>query len=281
MDYRENYIWNWIYTWCKSSKYHTQGFGTWVEHVLLYLLDIRYLWSKKFHEIVIRYEATIMAQFYGHTHNDETTIFFDNSVDPPRPANTLNIGVSTTAYTHLNPGFKVYFADGERQDATWEMMDHETYVYDLSAANAGQNGQPSWYKLYNMKEAFGLDSLRPADLYDMVVKMVTDDALFQKYYMFHHKNSSFAEPCITARCRLDFLCDVVKADSGDFSHCVRLFDLIEDPEDPDPEDPTTVEGDTETSTKESEGGDNGFATSLKSMTNFYVITIGILAYFNF
>lgn len=89
-------------------------------------------WNKKFSEIIIRFEAIIMAQFYGHTHNDETTIFFDNSETPPRPVNSLNVGVSTTAYTNINPGYKVYHVDGGRgqDESTWEMVDHEVIKRD-------------------------------------------------------------------------------------------------------------------------------------------------------
>jgi sphingomyelin phosphodiesterase len=187
------------------------------------------IWSREFNRVVLRYEAIIKAQFYGHTHNDETAIFFDTSANPPRPMNTLNIGVSTTAYTNLNPGFKVYYADGadETTNPTYELMDHETWVYNLSLANEWDPTiRPSWYKLYNMKEAFGLQSLRPAHLYEMVTKMVNDNDLFQKYWRFYHKDSHLASACQDVECRMRMLCEIVTADSGDHSNCDRLKALL-------------------------------------------------------
>lgn len=35
------------------------------------------IWSHNYYKIVTRYENTIMAQFFGHTHHDEIQLFFD------------------------------------------------------------------------------------------------------------------------------------------------------------------------------------------------------------
>ena len=45
---------------------------------------------------------------------------------------------------------------------------------------------------------------------------------------------------------MDFLCDIVKADSGDFSHCARLFEIADGT--------TTTEGGGGTTTTEGGGG---------------------------
>jgi sphingomyelin phosphodiesterase len=185
------------------------------------------VWNHQFQRIVNRFEGTIQAQFYGHTHNDETTIFFDSSSNPPRPMNTLNIGVSVTPYTKLNPGYKVYYADGATATPTWELMNHETFVYNLSLANSQEPiGRPLWYKLYDMKSAFQLSSLRPAHLYEVVEKMVNDPDLFHQYWRFYHKDSHLATPCEDEECRMNYLCEVVRADSSDNSHCERLKQLL-------------------------------------------------------
>lgn len=34
-------------------------------------------WSHNYYEIVARYENTIAAQFFGHTHHDEIEVFYD------------------------------------------------------------------------------------------------------------------------------------------------------------------------------------------------------------
>lgn len=40
-------------------------------------VDCLKIWSNNYYEIVARYENTIMAQFFGHTHHDEIEIFYD------------------------------------------------------------------------------------------------------------------------------------------------------------------------------------------------------------
>lgn len=142
-------------------------------------------WSAQFERIIVRYEATIMAQFYGHTHNDAVQIFYDSSEKPPRPANSLYIGASTTALTNLNPGFKVYYADGGRgADSTWEIMDHETWIYNLTEANTNvePNGPMPWKKMYSAKEAFNMTSFRPKDFDGLAKRMLFDDKLFAMYH---------------------------------------------------------------------------------------------------
>lgn len=39
--------------------------------------DCLKIWSHNYYEIVTRYESTIMAQFFGHTHHDEIELFYD------------------------------------------------------------------------------------------------------------------------------------------------------------------------------------------------------------
>lgn len=39
--------------------------------------DCMKVWSDNFYRIVERYESTIAAQFYGHSHADEFEVFYD------------------------------------------------------------------------------------------------------------------------------------------------------------------------------------------------------------
>ena len=126
-----------------------------------------------------RYQNIIVGQFNGHTHNDDFKIFFDED----RPSALSYISPSITPYTDINPGYKVFHFDGARDTAesTWEMVDYETFTYNLTEANSV--GQPIWYQLYSAKENYGLKSVRPEDMYDFVLRMAADDALFQQFYV--------------------------------------------------------------------------------------------------
>lgn len=39
--------------------------------------DCLKIWSRNYYSIISRYESTIVAQFYGHTHFDEFEVFYD------------------------------------------------------------------------------------------------------------------------------------------------------------------------------------------------------------
>lgn len=64
-----------------------------------------------------RYEATITAQFFGHTHFDEFEIFYDTE-NPGRAVSVAYIGPSVTPYVNLNPGYRIYYVDGDHDHTT-------------------------------------------------------------------------------------------------------------------------------------------------------------------
>ncbi len=67
------------------------------------------VFSREFNKIINRFESTVAAQFYGHTHSEEYKLFYDET--DGRPVNVAFVGGSLTTYTGLNPGFRVYTVD--------------------------------------------------------------------------------------------------------------------------------------------------------------------------
>lgn len=63
------------------------------------------------------YESTITAQFFGHTHYDEFQIFYDTS-DLGRALSIAYIGPSVSPYYDLNPGYRIYYVDGDHSKTT-------------------------------------------------------------------------------------------------------------------------------------------------------------------
>lgn len=63
------------------------------------------------------YESTITAQFFGHTHYDEFQIFYDTS-DLGRALSIAYIGPSVSPYYDLNPGYRIYYIDGDHAKTT-------------------------------------------------------------------------------------------------------------------------------------------------------------------
>jgi len=181
------------------------------------------VWNEKFNRIVNRFRSIIVGQFYGHTHYDDFKIYFDGV----EPTGSLYIGASATTYTDLNPGYKVFHVDGARgPESTWEMADHETWIYNLTVANAAEV-EPSWYKLYSAKEEYGLDSLRPKDLVDFTIRMAKDNDLFQKFYRHFNKDADTMIECNDEdACRRDYLCSILTANDADRSHCSLVDDIL-------------------------------------------------------
>lgn len=64
-----------------------------------------------------RYESTIAAQFFGHTHFDEFELFYDRN-DLSRVTNIAYVGPSVTPYYDLNPGYRIYYIDGDHTATT-------------------------------------------------------------------------------------------------------------------------------------------------------------------
>ena len=64
-----------------------------------------------------RYESTITAQFFGHTHFDELELFYPQE-DPYRAASIAYVGPSVTPYFNLNPGYRIYYVDGDYPTST-------------------------------------------------------------------------------------------------------------------------------------------------------------------
>jgi len=64
-----------------------------------------------------RYESTITSQFFGHTHFDEYELFYDTQ-DLGRAVSVAYVGPSVTPYYDLNPGYRIYYVDGDREHST-------------------------------------------------------------------------------------------------------------------------------------------------------------------
>lgn len=67
-------------------------------------------WKREYITIIERFAHIITAQFNGHTHNDEIRLFYDSDND----AKIYNVawnGGSTTAYSDLNPNYKLYIVN--------------------------------------------------------------------------------------------------------------------------------------------------------------------------
>ncbi|KAF5374831.1 hypothetical protein D9758_000568 [Tetrapyrgos nigripes] len=111
-----------------------------------------------FYQIVDRFSPhVISAIFFGHTHEDQVSIFYTNNATDISAANAQTMAwmaPSITPLTNLNSGFRVYEVDS----ATFEVMDAHTWSSDVNSYPA-LDGQivfgPTFQYEYNTRETYG------------------------------------------------------------------------------------------------------------------------------
>jgi len=87
-----------------------------------------------FYQIVDRFNETVRATFFGHTHNDEFGVFYANNATGGRAADSATapayIMPSVTTYQNLNGGWRYYVVDAE----SFDVIDSVTYYANVSNA---------------------------------------------------------------------------------------------------------------------------------------------------
>lgn len=199
----------------KGQKVHIIG------HIPPGQEDCLEVWSDNYNRIIERFESTVRGQFFGHTHNDELELFYEPAREHHRgrrPFSVAYVAPSTTTFNSGHPAYRMYVVDGNYANSTWAVLDHETYLMNLTEANEDPTREPRWHLEYAAKAEFGMQSLEPAEWDDLLNKMEFDDKLFDKFYRFYRKQDPTAKPCNSA-CRKSFLCKQRISKSADLNTC--------------------------------------------------------------
>lgn len=127
-------------------------------------------------------------------------------------------------------GYRVYNVDGNYKGSSRFVLDHETYILNLTEANhSPETGKPvkdpKWGLLYRAREAYQLPSLFPADLDALLQAFVKDDRFFQKFWYFKHKGH-VSEPCKDA-CKTTEICLLRSGLQEDLGKCSHHQGLVE------------------------------------------------------
>ena len=162
-------------------------------------------------QIIQRFDATISAVFYGHTHKDEFEIAYST---PAAPAADTAVMVSYIAPaltpTSGNPTFRVYSVD----PVTFAVLDYTVYFANLTSPSY-QSG-PTWEKLYSVKDAYGsllnppvtdaADELTPAFFHNLTVLFEEDDDLYQTWYA--RRTRDYSDATCTGTCKTSSICQL-------------------------------------------------------------------------
>lgn len=176
--------------------------------------DTLHMYSNYFDQIVNRYENTIAALFFGHTHMDEIQIAYRDHSQAPSSSSASAVSYVCPALHpgDGNPTFRVYDVD----PVTFAVLDSTTYYADMDAV--GFQKSPKWVKFYSAKESYGSsiavagpnDELTPAWWHNVSESFKTDHAKMQAYVK--HKNRGYQDPkkpntCDSA-CAADEICQM-------------------------------------------------------------------------
>jgi len=175
-------------------------------------------WGREYTKIINRFENTIVAQFYGHTHNDEFVVFYDE-VEKDRAVNIGFVAPSITTFTGLNPAYRIYTVDSGYEEASYRVIETETYIADLAEANAnGESVEPKWRKLYTATEDLGMENLLPQTWDTLVRNMAKDEELYQKFFKFFNQDS-YGDSLN----KYQTLCPLVRSSFLDTSKCEEIL----------------------------------------------------------
>ncbi|KAG7099737.1 hypothetical protein E1B28_001552 [Marasmius oreades] len=158
----------------------------------------------------------ISAIFWGHTHEDQLSIFYANN-GTAMNANTANavawVGPSLTPITGLNSGFRVYEVDSE----TFDVLDAYTWSSDVSEypeLDSQIERGPVYTYEYSTREAYGKtisdwgpnDPLNATWWHLVTEAMEANHTLVQTFTTFQGKSSARTPNCTTDDCVAAKIC---------------------------------------------------------------------------
>ncbi|XP_071518802.1 acid sphingomyelinase-like phosphodiesterase 3b isoform X1 [Panulirus ornatus] len=154
-------------------------------------------------DLLNEFGMVIMAQIYGHEHTDSFRLFSTSKGDVQSvaflaPSLTPWYPSPVPGGTAINPSLRLYYYNKS------SLLDYTQYhlnltLTDVSAAEelgstkdiTGLNStsfkvtglvRPKWELYYKARKTYGLKSLSAVDMASLYKQLVSDDALFQKYY---------------------------------------------------------------------------------------------------
>lgn len=162
-------------------------------------------------QIIQRFDATISAVFYGHTHKDEFEIAYSTPAAPTAAtANMVSYIAPALTPTSGNPTFRVYSVD----PVTFAILDYTVYYANISSPTY-QSG-PTWEKLYSVKEAYGSlltppvtdasAELTPEFWHNVTELFENDDSVYQAWYARRTRDYSYAT--CTGSCKTTSICQL-------------------------------------------------------------------------
>ncbi|OBT92828.1 hypothetical protein VE01_09047 [Pseudogymnoascus verrucosus] len=193
----------------------TAGERVWIiGHMPMGASDAFHDASYYFDLIIQRFDATIAAVFYGHTHKDQFEIAYSDYTNQGFSTATMMSYIAPALTpTSGNPTFRVYDVD----PVTFGILDMTVYYTDLTSSTF--QIAPTWEVLYSVKDTYGrllgitdtAAELTPAFWHNLTALFETDDAVFQAY--IGRKTRDYATSTCTGTCKTGEICQLRAAQS--------------------------------------------------------------------
>lgn len=181
-------------------------------------------WSREYRRIIDRFHNTISGIFVGHTHFDEFNVYYSKT----NPSHAINVawnGGSLTPFSFVNPNYRVYHVESQ----SFQVVDHDTWIYNLTLANINAEDNPVWYKEYSFKGTYELDDLSPASLNKLLHSFAADDQRLKSYWEYKVKSGdpSLKKGCDND-CLVGHLCEMAVTQSNDVNKCDELKEIFKE-----------------------------------------------------
>jgi hypothetical protein len=166
-----------------------------------------------FYQIVDRYSPHVIANiFFGHTHEDQFTIFYANNGTNQTSANALTtawIGPSVTPLTNLNSGFRLYEVD----TGSFDVYDAYTFYADVNSfpeLNTSATG-PTYKFEYSTRDTYNVGWPADAPLnatywHAVTVAMESNRTLIEIHNTYQGKSSIMTPNCTNDACAAAKVC---------------------------------------------------------------------------
>ncbi|KAM8706651.1 hypothetical protein ACLKA7_010850 [Drosophila subpalustris] len=186
-------------------------------------------WAREYNRLLARFSKTITGIFNGHTHKDEMNLHYAET--GAAVAVSWNAG-SLTTFSYKNPNYRLY----ELHPQTWQVLDHQTWIFNLTEANLQPDVSPNWYKEYEFSQDF-TSNTSPAGIDQLLQEMAEKPSVLRKFWRF---KVTQADPKLNAGCDDDCLsstiCRLATSNFKDRKRCRELQAILReslDKEEPD------------------------------------------------
>ncbi|EDV91427.1 sphingomyelin phosphodiesterase 1 [Drosophila grimshawi] len=176
-------------------------------------------WSREYNRIVARFSKVITGIFNGHTHKDEMNVHY---TETNLAAAVSWNGGSLTSYSYKNPNYRVY----ELHPETLQVLEHQTWTFNLTEANLNSNVSPNWYKEYEFRQEFTTDT-SPDGIDKLLEKMAKEPNILRKFWRYKFTS---ADPKLDVGCSDSCLsttiCRLATSNYQDKQRCRELQAIL-------------------------------------------------------